>query len=253
MLGAIIGDIVGSRYEGKSNISKDFEFVTRDCRFTDDTVHTIAVAKAIKEFRETREPLKDLAVKYLRELGRRYLWCGCGDMFYKWLFQSTPLPYGSYGNGAIMRISPCAYYADNLQQALDYAEIVTSVTHNTSEALKVAKDVTMAIWLAREGMKKEKLLDSLFNNGFYIKDVVPGKFDVTCKGTFNAAIHAFMDGDSFEDTIRKAVLYGGDTDTNAAVAGSIAESYYGLSDKEKNIVYDHLDEYLLRTLEDLLS
>ena len=151
MFGAMIGDIAGSRFEGKFNIPKDFELVTEKCHFTDDTVQTLAIAKAIKEHRETGEPLKDLAIKYLQELGRRYLWCGCGDMFYKWLFKSEPQPYGSYGNGAIMRISPCAHFAHSLEQALDYAEIVTSVTHNTDEAVRAAKGVTTAIWLARHG------------------------------------------------------------------------------------------------------
>lgn len=254
MFGAIIGDIIGSRYEGCINIPDDFIFMTEECRFTDDTVQTIAVAKAVKEHRETGASLKDLSVKYLQELGRRYLWCGCGDMFYKWLFKTDPQPYGSYGNGAIMRISPCAYYADSLKQALDYAEIVTSVTHNTDEAVRAAKSVTTAIWLARNGSKKNEILENLFETeNFILEDVVPNKFDITCKGTLNIAVHAFMNGSTLEDVIRKAVVYGGDTDTNAAVAGSIASAYYGIPEYLKEIVYLKLDEYLLAMLRDLIA
>lgn len=247
MIGTIIGDTVGSRFEGKINIPAGFELLTEESRFTDDTVHTLAIAKALKEHQETGESLNSLAVKYLQEFGRRYIWCGCGDKFYEWLFKFEPEPYNSYANGAAMRVSPCAWYASSLEQALEYAEIVTSVTHNHPEAVQGAKAVTEAIWLIRNGVSdKNEVRQTLISDGLYLpQEVIPNKFDVTCRGTVNAAITAFMNGSSYTEVIRNAIMYGGDTDTNAAIAGSLAEAAYGVPADLANEVLERLDDFLM--------
>ena len=245
MLGAILGDIVGSRFEGKTNVPQDFVLMTDDCRFTDDTVHTIAIAKALREHIETGAELKGLAVQYLQEYGRRYLWCGCGDRFYKWLFKTAPKPYESYGNGAAMRVSSCAWFASSLEQALAYAEQVTEITHNHTDAVCGAKAVVQFIWYGRQGVEKQEAYRLLIDSGlYYPQEVAQGKFDVTCKGTVNAAIHAFMNGNSFAEVLRNAVLYGGDTDTTAAVAGSIAEAYYQIPVDIKEQAVAKFDDFL---------
>ena len=248
MIGAIIGDIIGSRFEGMNSVPENFELVVEHSKFTDDTVHTIAIAKAIAEHKQTGQNLEELSVKYLQEFGRRYIWCGCGDKFYEWLFKFSPEPYGSYGNGAVMRVSPCAYLSSSHKQADEYAQTVTAVTHNHPDAVCAARAVTMAICLLKQGASKEKMLKKLIHKRLYKPSSIPKGFDVTAKGTLNIAMQAFMNGDSFESVIRNAVIYAGDTDTNAAVAGSIAEAYYGVPQELKEMCFNKLDDFLKETL-----
>lgn len=253
MIGAIIGDIIGSRFEGMSSVPENFELVAEHSKFTDDTVHTLAVAKAIAEHKRTGESLEDLSIKYLREFGRRYLWCGCGDKFYKWLFKQSPEPYESYGNGAVMRVSPCSYLSSSYKQADKYSQTVTAVTHNHLDAVCAARAVTMAICLLRQGVPKEKMLKKIIRKRLYKPSSISKGFDVTAKGTLNIAMQAFMNGDSFESVIRNAIMYAGDTDTNAAVAGSIAEAYYGVPQELKEMCFDKLDDFLKETLIEVLE
>lgn len=264
MRGAIIGDIIGSVFEGKFNIPADFEFFTPKNTFTDDTVHTLAVAKAIVEHRKTGIELQSLAEKYLRKFGRQYIWNGCGDMMYKWLMTENVKEYNqttytgaeyklgySCGNGAVMRISACAWLADTLEQALEYAEKVTLPTHNNEDAIRAAKAVTEAIFLIRFGCDKTELVDRLILDGLYTPtDISEHTFDITAKGTLNIAMHYFINSNCFKDCIHKTVLHGGDTDTNAAVAGSLAEAYYGVPREWNKAVFLKLTPHLIDVLKE---
>ena len=252
MLGTIIGDIAGSRFEGKKEIPEGFEFFHEDSHFTDDTVHTIAVADAVFQSKTEETDLKTNTIRCLQEYGRRYMWCGCGDMFYKWVFQENPKPYNSFGNGAAMRISPVAWSEKHHWSAVEKARIVTDVTHNHSDSINGACAVTTAIWLAKKHKTKKQIINAI---RMMYRITIPayetltrGEFDVTCKGTVQKALSAFIASESFEDCVRKAIMLGGDTDTTAAVAGSIAEPFYGIPEEMQNLAIAKLDEYLQNKL-----
>lgn len=161
MIGAIIGDIVGSRFEFNNHRSKDFDLFTEDCFATDDSIMTLAVAKSIMEAMtekelfnsldswEFRGLLSDLTVKYMQEIGQQYPDCGFGGMFYRWVFSYNPEPYNSFGNGAAMRVSPAGFIANSEEEAVRLAEIVTAVTHNHPEGIKGAVATAVVIYLAR--------------------------------------------------------------------------------------------------------
>jgi type I restriction enzyme M protein len=253
MLGAIVGDIVGSQFEGTSIVPEDFVLFTEKCKFTDDTVHTIAIADAIYQSKTEGTDLKAAAIKCLQEYGRRYLWCGCGDLFYKWLFQENPKPYGSYGNGAAMRISPCAWAEKHHWRAIENTHILTNITHNHSDSIDGACAVTTGIWLAKKHKSKKQIINAIRQlHRIAIPDyesLPRGEFDVTCKGTVKKALAAFIASENFEDCIRKAILLGGDTDTTAAVSGSIAEAFYGIPEKLQEEAKNKLDDYLREKLE----
>lgn len=259
MLGALIGDIVGSRFEFNNHKSKDFEMFTRDCRPTDDSIMTLAVGKAIIEAGrlqiisgeyESDEAYYALVgrmtVKYMQAIGRRYPNCGYGAMFYQWLFSPNPQPYNSFGNGAAMRVSPAGFAARTWNEANRLAEAVTRVTHNHAEGIKGAQATAAAIFLARKGHTKQEIRTRI-NLDFYplnftideIRDSYG--FHATCQETVPQAIEAFLESVSFEDAIRTAVSLGGDSDTLAAITGCIAEAYYGIPDEMKEKALTYLD------------
>jgi len=242
-VGAIIGDTMGSTFEGQSEVAEDYELIRGNCCFTDDSVMTIAILKAVREYKKNKGlDLKDLAIYYMQKLGRRYLWAGYGQMFMRWLFTDEPEPYGSYGNGAAMRVSPCGWYAESFTDALYMAELVTEVTHNHPDAIKGAKAVAGWIYLARQGWDKKAIFDRLIQENLYepSEDIERGKFDITCKGTVNIAIHSVMNCNSFEEILRDAISYGGDTDTNACIACSMAEPLYDIPANLKEYVINRL-------------
>lgn len=242
--GALIGDIAGSRFEGVLKDFFDLKFFPQedewydpyntDCsnlrlegRFTDDSVLTLAVAEAILLHRKTGEPLEQLAVKQMQEKGRTYAHRGFGGAFYDWMFHSDPQPYGSYGNGAAMRVSPCAWLADNYKQAIEYARTVTNVTHNHPDSIWGAEVVVTAIWTLKETKDKERTAKYISKKyGLDPDEIRNSKFQINCKQAVSLAFKAFMESRSFNETIHRAINYGGDTDTLAAIAGSIAEAYY---------------------------
>jgi len=257
MLGAIAGDIAGSRFEFNNHRSKEFELFTPDCFVTDDSVMTLAVAKAIMETEKRNltadniilDPgkrdalLYDLTIKYMQEIGRRYPYCGYGGMFSHWVFSDRPEPYNSYGNGAAMRVSPAGFAADTLKRAVELSRVVTMVTHNHAEGLKGAESVAVAIFMARRGAAKHEIAETMktyYDLGFTLDDIRESyRFNETCQETVPQAITAFLESASFEDAVKNAVSIGGDSDTLAAVAGSIAEAYYGVPGhiKEKALTY----------------
>lgn len=254
MLGAVIGNIVGSRFECHNHKSKRFKLFTWNCKFTDDTVMTLAIAKAFLQCKKDRSDLADQAIKCMRELGRKYPDVGYGSHFQQWLQAKHPQPYNSYGNGSAMRVSPCAYAADTLEEALKFAEITTAVSHNHPDAICGAKAVAGAVFIALHDADKAKIKKFVEENcypmDFTLDEIRPKyRFDESCQGSVPQAIEAFLESTDFEDAIRNAVYIGGDSDTIAAIAGSIAAAYYGvpLGISTKALLY--LDQ----TCEDILN
>ncbi len=236
MYGAIIGDIVGSKYEFRPINTKDFPFVSKGCEFTDDTVMTVAVARALMKARERNfngEPasFRAILVAEMQELGRRFPGAGYGGMFAKWLGSPDPRPYNSYGNGSAMRVSPCGLFAVTLDETLALAKASSEVTHDHPEGIRGAQAVAACIFLAKAGKTKMEI-HAYVEDNFYkplpsIGDIRPvNTFDETCQGSVPQAIACFLESTDYEDAVRNAVSLGGDADTQAAIAGSIAWTYY---------------------------
>ncbi|MDO9580663.1 MAG: ADP-ribosylglycohydrolase family protein, partial [Bacteroidales bacterium] len=233
MLGAIIGDIVGSRFEWNNIKSKEFDFLTYHCFFTDDSIMSLAIAKAILECDGEYIDLSKLAVSCMQEIGRPYPDCGYGGMFQKWMYSDSPQPYNSYGNGAAMRVSACGIVAGTIEEAKLLSKQVTEVTHNHPEGIKGAEATATAIYLAKTGKNILEIRDYINDNYYPMNFTLDSirdsyEFDVTCQGTVPQAIMAFLESTGFEDAIRNAISLGGDSDTLAAITGGIAEAYYGI-------------------------
>jgi ADP-ribosylglycohydrolase len=224
MLGAIIGDIIGSSYEFEGIKTTKFRLFTSDSRFTDDTVLTVAVADCL---------LHDLEyAKTFKEFGRRYPNSGYGGRFGSWLQSPDSKPYNSYGNGSAMRVSPVGFAFDTLDDVLREAEKSASPTHNHPEGIKGAQAIASAIFLARTGKWKNEIREFIEKRFGYslsrpLDEIRPDyRFDETCQGSVPEAIIAFLESTDYEDAIRKAVSLGGDADTLACMAGGIAEAFY---------------------------
>lgn len=231
MIGAIIGDIVGSKYEFCNIKTKDFPILSKGCTYTDDSVMTVAVAKAILTAMDKRKDFKEELVKEMRDLGNRYPNAGYGGMFSNWLSSKNPMPYNSFGNGSAMRVSPCGMIAVELDEALSLARAFAEVTHNHPEGIKGAQAVAGAVFLAKTKKSKDEIKKFISENyytfNFSLNDIRKDyRFDVTCQGSVPQAIVAFLESKDFEDAIRNAVSIGGDSDTIAAITGSIAWAYY---------------------------
>ena len=238
ILGAIIGDIAGSRFEFRNEKSTDIKLFTEADDFTDDTVMTIAVA----DWLLTGASLPNI----MRDWGRRYPHSGYGGMFFRWLFSKEEQPpYNSFGNGAGMRVSPCGYIARTLDEALDLAKQSAEVTHNHPEGIKGAQAIAAAIYLARQHTPKEEIRRCIEHTfGYNLQrtcdDIRPTyEFDETCQGSCPEAIIAFLDSTDYESAIRLAISLGGDSDTIACMTGGIAAAYYGIPDwmVEKAVKY----------------
>lgn len=247
MIGALAGDISGSRFEWDNIKSKEFELFTDECFLTDDSIMTIAVAEAILKSDGNWDELPEHAVKSMQTFGRAYPEGGYGGRFGFWIYEEEPEPYNSFGNGAAMRVSPCGIAGRTLEEAKLLSEKVTAVTHNHEEGLKGAEAVTAVIYLARHGKSKEEI-DEYINENYYSLDFTLDDilddfgFDVSCQGTVPQAIEAFLEAEDFEDAIRNAISIGGDSDTLAAIAGSMAEAYYGVPGDIREAVMSFLDE-----------
>lgn len=231
MLGAIIGDIVGSRFEFRNHRNKNFDLFTTKCFFTDDTVMTLAIAKAVMDSKPDYSDLGEKAVQCMREVGQPYPTCGYGGRFRRWMYCADPQPYDSFGNGAAMRVSACGYAASSLEEAKWMSKAVTEVTHNHPEGIKGAEATTVAIYMARTGCTLEEIREVIerdyYPMDFTLDEIRPTyEFNETCQDTVPQALKAFFESTSFEDAIRNAVSVGGDSDTLAAITGSIAQAYY---------------------------
>lgn len=249
MLGAIAGDIAGSRFEWNNLKSKKFELFHPKCFFTDDSLMTIALAKAILDCKGDYALLSEAAVKRMVQLGRMYPYAGYGLSFAKWLETDGSRPYDSFGNGAGMRVSACGFAANSLNDVKDLSLKVTRVTHNHPEGIKGAEATAVCIYLARTGSSIEEIRK--FVNGHYYKldftlDGIRNSygFDVSCQGTVPQAIEAFLESTGFEDAIRNAISIGGDSDTLAAITGGIAEAFYGMPNDIRQRTMTYLDDGL---------
>ena len=255
MLGAIIGDIAGSRFEWNNTKSKEFELLShiKGCKVTDDSIMSLAVAQAILDSNGDTAALNQHAVTRMRELGRKYPHAGYGGDFHKWIYDSNPHPYNSWGNGAAMRVSPCGFAATSLDEAKTFAKAVTEVTHNHPEGIKGAEATAVAVYLARSGKSMIEIRDYIETHYYRIKfklaDIRANyTFDVSCQGSVPQALEAFFESTSFEDAIRNAVSIGGDSDTIAAITGGIAEAYYGIPVDIRKLALTFLDVKQLEIL-----
>lgn len=225
MIGAIAGDVIGSVHEGASPQPKDFPLFVAQSRFTDDTVLSVAVANAVRTGADFSASI--------RHWGRLYPNAGYGGWFRTWLFGDDDSPYGSHGNGSAMRVAAIGWAFDELDEVLRVAATSAAVTHNHPEGIKGAQAVAAAIHAGRSGCSKDQIAAMLSDRFGYDCDMEldelqrRGGFDITCQGTVPAAAAAFLHATDFEDTVRNAVSFGGDTDTLACIAGAIAEAHYG--------------------------
>lgn len=253
MLGAIIGDIVGSRFEWNNHRSKDFEFLTYKCFPTDDSIMSLAVAQAILVSKKDYSDLSKNAVECMQSVGRNYPDCGYGGSFYGWIFSDDPKPYNSYGNGAATRVSAAAFAANSIEEAKKLSRLVTEVSHNHPEGIKGAEATTVAIYMAKTGSNIFEIRDYIDKNYYpmnfnldEIRDTY--QFNETCQETVPQALQAFFESTGFEDAIRNAISIGGDSDTVAAICGGVAEAYYGIPTDIRKHALTFLDQKLMQLL-----
>ena len=225
MLGAIAGDIIGSRFEGRPYKGKDFDLFSDQSRFTDDSVLTVAVAESLLSGTPYWQNLK----AYFR----RYPMAGYGGNFAAWAASDSTQPYYSFGNGSAMRVSPVGWLCDQEDEVLKEAEQSAAATHNHPEGIKGAQAVALAVFLARQSKDKETIRKTIQSRFGYdlsrsLDSIRPGyRFDVTCQGSVPEALIAFLEAKDYEDAVRNAVSLGGDSDTQACIAGGVAEAFYG--------------------------
>lgn len=254
MLGAILGDMIGAPYEfDRGNKTKDFPLFNEESEYTDDSVMTVAVAEALMDtVGESDDVIKNALVESMQKWGKKYPYAGYGGMFYGWLMEKDPKPYGSFGNGSAMRVSSAGWLYDTMEETRRIARLTAEVTHNHPEGIKGAEATAAAIFLARTGSSKEAIKEYIVNNFGYdlsrsCDEIRPTYYHVeSCMQTVPEAITAFMEGKDFEDVIRTAVSLGGDCDTLTCIAGGIAQAYY-------TIPQDMIEECRNRLPEDMLE
>lgn len=252
IIGAICGDIIGSPYEFHSIKTKEFDLFSFHSQFTDDTVMTLAIAQWLCDDKNSKEVLID----NLKIFGNDYPNAGYGGRFINWIFDKSSEPYGSWANGSAMRVSPCAWVANSLEESQELAKLSAIVTHNHPEGIKGALATCDAIYLARTGCGKDDIKKHVEDNYGYdlsrrLDNIRPFySFDVSCAGSVPESIICFLEADNYEDAIRNAISLGGDADTQAAIAGSIASAYWDvpeyISDKCLCYLDDNLFEVFLK-------
>ena len=256
MLGAIIGDIVGSRWEFNPTNDYNFEWLSDENSFTDDSICTVAVADALLNGRDFGVSIHDWCNRYPHPMG------GYGGRFAGWVHSDNPQPYNSFGNGAAMRVSPVAYWFKNIDEVLDAAAGTALPSHNHDEGIKGAQTVALAIFKALQYGQDapehidEILADCVEFSGYDInirKEDVINRFDETCQGTVPVALWIIGISDSFEDAIRKAVSLGADADTLGAIVGSIAEAIWGVPDDLKQGILEYLPEEMRAIVENFYN
>ena len=264
MYGAILGDIIGSPYEfDMGDKTKEFPLFSRRSEFTDDSVMTLAVAEAFLDAVDggVRCPadipdvdMKKKLIRSMKKYGARYPGAGYGVRFSMWLDANDPQPYNSFGNGSAMRVSSVAWLFHTLEDVRHAARLSAVVTHNHPEGMKGAEATASAIFLARTGHSKEEIRRYMEDTFGYAlnrtcDEIRPGYHHVeSCMETVPEAITAFLEGESFEDVIRTAVSLGGDCDTLTAIAGSMAEGFYGVPEELKTECRQRLSADLLNVL-----
>ncbi|WP_051201081.1 MULTISPECIES: ADP-ribosylglycohydrolase family protein [unclassified Butyrivibrio] len=256
MYGAILGDMIGAPYEfDRGDKTKDFELFDKRkwIRYTDDSAMTLAVAKAIMCAGEYAEELamKSALISCMQDIGSRYAQGEYGGKFAIWLRTENPQPYGSWGNGAAMRVSSVGWFFDSEERTREVARWTAEISHNHPEGIKGAESVATAIYMLRNGMSKEEV-KSFINKEFgydfsrTCDEIRPAYHHVeSCQETVPEALTAFFEGTDFEDCIRNAVSLGGDCDTLTCITGSLAEAYYGVPEAFKKECEARLpDEFL---------
>jgi len=251
IIGAIAGDVIGSAYEFNPTRDYHFELFTPESTFTDDTVLTMANALWLLEDQEhTHERL----VEIMRDLCNSYQWRGYGGRFARWITDKNPQPYNSYGNGSAMRVSPVGYYAQTLDEALNLAKVSAEVTHNHPEGIKGAQATAAAIFLARQGKKKEEIKEYIEKEIGYdlsrtLEQIRPDyAFNELCQTTVPEALTCYLEGYNYEDVIRLAVSLAADADTLAAIAGPIASAVWEVPNEISQPVIAKLSEEFCTTL-----
>ena len=260
MLGALFGDIVGSKYEFQGEVDSDFVFFLPGCHFTDDSLMTLAVALSLVITKNDRSEYQKILIKYMRKIAHDYPNVSWGQKFHKWLFEyEVPVPLNSYGNGSAMRISPVGWVCDSLEETIELSKLTTEITHNHPEGIKGAEAVAVAIFMARTGSSKEQIKDKMIEYYPSLKNMTLNELKargygldelgmwVTCQGSVPQAICAFLESENFRDAIRKAVCLSADTDTQACITGSIAEAFYGCTYDDEDKVLEYLPDDLKST------
>ena len=256
MLGAIIGDITGSKYEFNNIRNENIELLSEGSFFTDDTVCTIANMDWLLH---AKERTQETATEYLRKWTRKYPNAGYGGRFFRWVFTNNPQPYGSYGNGSAMRISPIAKAAKNPEDLKELSNAFTSITHNHPEGIKGALTVASCIYMALRHYDKSEIATFAISQYPEIKTLSYDelkrtyRFNETCQGSVPQAIYCFLISNSFEDCIKKTIAIGGDCDTTSAMSGAIAEAFYGLPDGLKEKVFNFLNPEMTKIVKEFYS
>lgn len=252
MIGGIAGDVIGSRFEHAQIKTKDFSLFNRQCMFTDDTVHAVAVADSLLH----KIPYQTKLLEYFSH----YPNAGYGHRFRRWARSPRPQPYGSFGNGSAMRVAPIGWYYQDLDKVLEEAMHSAEVTHNHPEGVKGAQAVAAAVFLARTGSSKEQIRAFVTDRYDYdldrtLDEIRPSyQFKVTCQESVPQAFVAFLESENFEDAIRNAVSLGGDSDTLACISGSIAEAFYGGVPRFiRDETFQRLDERLVTVVNGFLD
>lgn len=242
MFGAITGDIVGSPFEfNRGKKTKDFTLFSLLSHYTDDSVMTVAVADACLKLDTdmTDDEIRKIFSDSMQHFGRKHPLAGYGSRFTGWLMSFNPRPYNSFGNGSAMRVSPVGFAYNDMDTVRRIARLSADVTHNHPEGIKGAESVACAIFMARKGSTKAEIKEFIISEFGYdlsrsCDEIRPGYRHVeSCQETVPEAITAFLEGENFEDVIRTAVSLGGDCDTLTAIAGSMAEAFYGVPDSFK--------------------
>jgi ADP-ribosylglycohydrolase len=235
--GAILGDIIGSTHEfDQGPWTKDFELFEPTSTYTDDTIMTLAIARALELVGKdaSEDEVKTACTKMMQMYGRAYPYAGYGANFISWIMDRNPQPYNSCGNGSAMRVSPAGWLYEDLDRTREVARWTAEISHNHPEGIKGAECTAAVIWMARHRVTKDAIIAYVVEEFGYdlsptVEELIPRhRHNETCQDSLPKALIAFYEGDSFEDVIRNAVALGGDTDTIAAIAGSMAEAKYGV-------------------------
>ncbi len=259
MIGAIIGDIVGSRFEFNNHRSTEFELLHPSCFVTDDSVMTLAIGQALLDCRNddgsfNLQTLPQQSIAQMQRLGRLYPDCSYGLSFARWLTTSNPQPYNSFGNGAAMRVSACGEAAKSIEEAKALSHCVTAVTHNHEEGLRGAEATAVAIFLAKTGHSQDEIKQYInahyYTIDFTLDEIRPTySFNETCQGTVPQALEVFFEATSFEHAMRLAISIGGDSDTLAAITGSVAAEYFGVPQDIRAKALTYMDQTQKNLLE----
>ncbi len=257
MYGAILGDIIGSRFEfDRGGKTKDFELFTGQNSWTDDTVMTGAVAEALMDAgtRASYEEMEKACIRSMQKWGQRYPYAGYGSSFIHWISAKDPKPYNSYGNGSAMRVSAAGWLYDSLERTREAAAATAAVSHNHAEGIKGAECTAAVIYLARSGSSKQEIEDYVkrefrYDISLSLEEMRARHHHVeTCQDSLPKALRSFFDGTSFEDTVRNAVSLGGDADTIGAIAGSMAEAYFNVPEGLKEECRKRIPKDMLAVL-----